>query len=257
MPRPIKVKKPRRKRSVLPLLLVVVALGGFIAASLTVLFPLTRITLSGQTRYSPEDFAQAMELSEQNINLFRADVDELVQQAEQDLPWVRVIGTMRQPPNTLRLEVEELRPAFAQQFGEQWWIIAENGRLLELTDEPPNDALHLRGRVLYEPRAGQSAQWEGAFTRPDDLHELIHALRSSSLWPSVTGLRIAGTIPDVIYQNRIRIRLGSEETLPYQFSLAEHVIEQLNSLNPNYRGVLDLGVDGQTPFSPMLGDWEP
>ena len=258
-------KHRRKKRRWLPLAVILCLLGVFAALSLTVLFPLTGCVVVGQTRYSAQQFAEAMQLGEQNLNLFRADIPALVALAEQALPYANIVGVTRQLPNSLRLQVEEHRPAFAQEQDGLWWLIAEDGRLLELTGTLPEGALMLRGMDLLEPRPGQSAQWERAFTSPDHLHDLLYALRESTLWPDITGLRISTyTLPDVIYQDRIRIRLGTaspvggaqEYSLRYKFQSAEQVIERLNAQNPNYRGVLDLSVSNQIPFSPMLGDWE-
>jgi len=258
-------RSPRKKKRWFTLVIMLGFVGVFAALSLTVLFPLTRCVVVGQTRYSAQDFAEAMQLRDQNINLFRADIQALVEQAELALPYANIISATRQPPNALRLEVEEHRPAFAQQQGDMWWLIAENGRLLERIDTPPQDILLLRGMPLYEAQPGKTAQWERAFTRAGDMYHLVAALRESTLWPDVTGLRISTyTLPDVIYQDRIRIRLGSaspvggtqEHNLRYMFLLAEQVLVHLNAQNPNYRGVLDLSVSGQTPFSPMWGEWE-
>jgi len=273
IPMPKKIPKqkpprsPRKKKRWLTLAIVLGFVGVFVALSLTVLFPISRCVVVGQTRYSAQQFADAMQLGEQNINLFRADIQALIAQAEQALPYANITGATRQPPNALRLYVEEHQPAFAQQQDNMWWLIAENGRLLEQVEAPPEDMLMLRGMELYEARPGQIAQWERAFTRTEDMGLLISALRESTLWPYVTGLRISTyTLPDIIYQDRVRIRLGSaspvggtqEHNLRYMFLLAEQVLEHLNDQNPNYRGVLDLSVSGQTPFSPMWGgEWEP
>jgi len=258
-------RSPRKKKRWLTLVIALALVGMFAALSLTVLFPLTRCVVVGQTRYSAQDFADAMQLGDQTINLFRADIQALIEQAELALPYANIISAVRQPPNALRLEVQEHSPAFAQQQGDMWWLIAENGRLLERVEAPPQGILLLRGMPLYEAQPGQTAQWERAFTRAEDIHQLVSALRESALWPYITGLRVSTyTLPDVIYQDRIRIRLGSaspvggtqEHNLRYMFLLAEQVLAHLNAQNPNYRGVLDLSVSGQTPFSPMLGEWE-
>ena len=258
-------RSPRKKKRWLGLVIALGLAGVFAALSLTVLFPLTRCVVVGQTRYSAQDFAAAMQLGEHNYNLFRADIQALIERAEQALPYANIVGATRQPPNALRLEVEELRPGFAQQQGDMWWLIAENGRLLERVETPPQGVLLLRGMPLYEAQPGHIAQWERAFTRAEDMYQLVAALRESALWPYISGLRVSTyTLPDVIYQDRIRIRLGSaspvggtrEHNLRYMFLLAEQVLVHLNAQNPNYRGVLDLSVSGQTPFSPMLGDWQ-
>jgi len=256
----------RGKKRLLRLGLAFAALAAFAALSLTVLFPVTRCVVVGQTRYTALDFAAAMELGAKRVNLFRADGDALARAAMRRLPYARITKISRQLPNALRLTVEEYAPAFAQQAGERWWLIAENGRLLERVEAPPEGLLLLSGAPLAGPRAGRAARWDKAFTRPGDLRRLIDALRGSAIWPSVTGLRISSfPVPDVIYQGRIRIRFGGSspeaaaspaESLKAKLELAESILAKLEEQNPNYRGELDLGT-ARGDFSPKWGDWAP
>jgi len=246
---------------------VLLALAGvFVALSLTVLFPATQCAVVGQSRYTAQDFAQAMELEYQRPNIFRADAASLVEKAEQALPYANIIGVTRQLPNTLRLAVAEHAPGFAQMQDELWWLIADTGRLLEHSHSLPEDVLVIRGADLMEPQPGGYAQWDGAFTQPGDMHQLIDALRDSGLLPHVTGLRISNySIPDVIYQDRVRIRFGAaspvggteEYSLPEKLRFAQQALAELETQNPNYRGQMDLGA-GRADFTPRWeNDWQP
>jgi len=268
MPKQPKQKKPparrrRFRRRLIALAVVLSLVGGFIALSLTILFPATRVVVVGQTRYSAQQFTEVLQLEQLQPNLFLADTQALVERAEGALPYANIVRVTRQLPNALRFHVEDHAPVFAQYQDELWWLIADNGRLLEQTETPPEAGiLMLRGTDLLDPEPGRNAQWERGLTRPGDLHSLFDALHESSLWPDVTGVRISGyAIPDVIYQDRIRIRFGSpaqEDDLSDKLRQAEQVITRLNEQNPNYRGMLDLGVAGQIPFTPMWGnEWQP
>ena len=265
--------RPRRRRAWkrrLAACAVALALaGGFVALSATVLFPLTRCAVVGQTRYSAADFTAAMGLEGLRPNLFRADVAALVEKAQQALPYAKVTRAGKRLPSTLRLHVEEHAPAFAQQQGEQWWLLADSGKLLELVQQPPEGLLVLRGAALKKPQAGQPAKWKNSAMAAAGLHSMIAQLRESALWPHVTGLRLSVyALPDVIYQERIRIRFGTASldgtadspggSLPYKVQLAQEVLARLDAQNPGYRGELDLGVANQTPFTPIWGeDWQP
>lgn len=239
-------------------------LGVCAALSLTVLFPVTGVALEGQTRYAPGEFMRAMALDTVRVNLFRADKERLAALAEKGLPYVHITKVSRQLPGTLRLRVEEYPPFLAQNQDGLWWLIAENGKLLEQAQELPEGVLTLAGPALAKPQAGLYAQWDNALTKPGSLNALLGALRESALWPSVTGLRIGSRdLPDVIYDHRIRLcfrlAMPGEEfpSLQDQLLTAEQALKHQDEQYPGFRGILDLGVRDNTPLTPQWGEWEP
>jgi hypothetical protein len=172
--------------------------------------------------------------------------------------WVFVLPALSDPAPQA-VSIEELQPAFAQQMDEQWWVISSCGMVIESLPVRPEQAIRIVGRPLLEPQVGQPAQWENTATAPQDLQEMHDALRESPLWRQVSGLRMSGyRLPDVIVQGRIRVRFGTalhvgsavDISLADRLALSEQVLRQLDEQNPNYRGVLDLSVQGQVPFTP-------
>ena len=182
------------------------------------------------------------------------------------LVWIFVLPALDEP-TTQAVPIEELQPAFAQQMDEQWWVISSCGVVIEALPARPQQAMPLVGRPLVDPQPGQPAQWENTATMPQDLQEMHDTLRQSPLWGQTSGLRVSGyRLPDLILQQRIRVRfgmalhVGGAQDIPLadRLALAEQVLRQLDAQNPNYRGILDLSVQGQMPFSPHWDvDWQP
>ncbi|MCL2446545.1 MAG: cell division protein FtsQ/DivIB [Oscillospiraceae bacterium] len=168
-------------------------------------------------------------------------------------------------PQTVPLD--ELQPAFVQQMDEHWWVISSCGIVMEAAAVQPQQTLPLLGRPLIDPQPGQPAQWQGVATAPQDLQQLHDALRESPLRQRVSGLRMSGyRLPDLIVQGRIRVRFGTalhvggaqDIPLTDRLALVEQVLRQLDEQNPNYRGILDLSVQGQVPFTPNWDtNWVP
>ncbi|MCL2195158.1 MAG: hypothetical protein FWB76_04320 [Oscillospiraceae bacterium] len=162
--------------------------------------------------------------------------------------------------------LDQLQPAFAQQAHEQWWTLSSCGVVMESTPTQPN-LMPLLGRPLLDPQSGQPAQWQGVATMPQDLQAMHDTLRASSLWQQTSALRLSGyTLPDLVVQQRIRVRFGTAlhvggaQTIPLadRLALVDQVLRQLDAQNPNYRGVLDLSVQGQMPFTPNWdANWTP
>jgi len=237
-------------------------LGAVAALSLTVLFPVRRCTASGETRYTADQFAGAMGINEEKMNLFTADKAELARKAHAVLPWAHIVKISRRLPGVLHLTVEERVPAFAQKQDKLWWLLTRDGRLLGAAPEMPEGLMPITGAPLQNPVAGQRAKWRNAFTAPKDIAALLECLRESSLWPDITALRIAtAAVPDVVYQDRIRIRFGTaspsvqasqEGVLNDKLRIAEAAIAEKNEENPLWRGILDLSIYGKAYFT---ADW--
>jgi hypothetical protein len=220
-------------------------------------------------RYSADDFERAMELDEQRYNLFRTNTEALARKAQHALPYARVLKVQRRLPGTLRLTVTPRSAALFQKQGKQFWLLAENGLLLEAVNKRPKEKglLEISGKALLHPEAGKSAAWKDAAASADDLEPLLATLRESEIGKSITGLKIAGAmLPDAIYDGRIRIRLGAAslateidrentqapERLQDILRRAEQVIAQLNAQNPKQHGVVDFSIAGKAYFTP---DW--
>ncbi|MCL2531310.1 MAG: cell division protein FtsQ/DivIB [Oscillospiraceae bacterium] len=163
--------------------------------------------------------------------------------------------------------LDELQPAFAQQMDEHWWVISSCGVVIEAASMQPQQTLPLFGRSLNDPQPGQPAQWQGVATMSQDLQQMHDALGASPLRQQVSGLRMSGyRLPDVVLQGRIRVRFGTalhvggtqDIPLADRLALVEQVLRQLDVQNPNYRGILDLSVQGQMPFTPNWDtNWVP
>jgi len=257
---------PRASRRLVKAVLALCVLGGLVALSLTVLFPVQRCTAEGETRYSADQFAGAMGIEETKMNLFSADTAALTEKVHAALPWVRVVRISRRLPGTLHLTVEERVPAFAQQQDKLWWLLTQEGRLLGTEQAMPEGLMLITGAALLEPKAGRLAAWKNAFTTPADIAALLACLRESSLWPGITALRIStAATPDAIYQDRIRIRFGTatpsgsagqEAVLAENLRMAEEVVAQKDAQNPLQRGILDLSTYGKDGKAYFTADWD-
>ena len=250
-------------RKLAKLILALAVLGGAAALSLTVLFPVGRCVAEGETRYTANQFAEAMGIGETKMNLFTADKAALARKVHAALPYAHIVKISRRLPGTLHLAVEERAPAFAQQQDKLYWLLTQDGRLLGTADEMPAGLMPITGAALLNPVAGHMVKWKNAFTTPGDIAVLLSCLRESSLWPDITALRVStAATPDAVYQDRIRIRFGTasptvsgvpqEAALNAKLRMAEAVLAEKDEQNPLQRGILDLSIHGNAYFT---ADW--
>jgi len=245
-------------RKLLAMLLVLGALAALLLAY-NLAVPVTRCTVQGISRYTVGEFAAAMELNKRQVRLHKLDKPLLARKIHATLPYVRVTAVKR-GLGTLRLEVEELPPVFAQEQDGHWWLLAENGKLLERVSKQPEGLLTLSGARLQAPKAGAKARWVNRFTAPGDPALLLAALRESSLWKNITGLRVStAALPEAVYQDRIRLRFDAAfsqsgaDSLELKLETAVQYLLELDAENPEYRGILDASTPGRAYFSPL---WE-
>ncbi len=267
MPKQVK-KKQKKKRSprfwrrLFGILIALAALGIAAALSLTVLFPVHRCTTDGETRYTINDFSSALGIGTEKMNLFTADKAALARKVHTKLPYVQIVFISRRLPGTLKLTVVDLKPAFAQEQDKVWWLLSERGKLLGTAKSLPKGLMPILGEPLQSPVAGQQARWKNAFTKPADISALLSCLKDSKLWSSVTAVQIStAALPDIVYQDRIRIRLGTaspsnnttpEAVLQEKMRMAAEVIAEKDKQNPKQRGTLDLSTYGKAYFT---ADW--
>jgi len=255
---------PRLFRKFVKFVLAVGVLGFIALLFLTVLFPVRQCVAEGRTSYTAEQFAEAMGIGEEKMNLFTADKAALARKAHAALPYAHIVKIARRLPGTLHLTVEERVPAFAQEQDGLWWLFTQDARLLGTAEEMPEGLMPLTGAPLLEPVAGRRAKWANAFTSPGDIDALLACLRESSLSPGITALRIStAALPDAIYQDRIRIRFGTaaptvagtsqEGALREKLRIAEASIAEKDRENPLWRGIMDLSTYGKAYFT---ADWD-
>ena len=253
---------PRRFRKFAKAMLALAMLGGLLALSLTVLFPVRHCTAAGETRYTANQFAEAMGIGTAKMNLFTADKAALARKVHAALPYAHIVKITRRLPGTLHLSVEERAAAFAQRQDKLWWLFTQDGRLLGAEKDLPEGLMPITGAALLAPEAGQYVEWAKAFTTPADIAVLLACLRESGLWGEITSLRIAtAALPDALYQDRIRIRFGTatpsvtngqEASLREKLRLAQAAIAEKDQENPQWRGTLDLSIHGNAYFT---ADW--
>ena len=178
-------RKRRRRRSrgggrflSLYLVLAVVVTAVVIGAGCIVFFKVNQFEVEGNQRYSTEEIAKASGVSKGD-NLFLVNKTETARKLLDELAYVRSVNIKRKLPDTLVITVAETNAAAAIQSGKEWWLVNEEGKVLDTTKKP-KEFIQITGLEMVSPEAGQSMKVKSEDKSMRD--SLLRLLKRLSQW---------------------------------------------------------------------------
>ena len=123
-------RRRRGRFSFLMKLLCILLIAGAVVAALTVFFKVQSITVSGNARYTSEEVVAASGIEIED-NLFLLNKYSAAQAIFEKLPYVEEATINRALPDTIVITVRECVAAAGVVTPEGYWLISENGKLLE------------------------------------------------------------------------------------------------------------------------------
>ena len=137
-------RRRRGRFSFLMKLLCILLIAGAVVAALTVFFKVQSITVSGNARYTSEEVVAASGIEIED-NLFLLNKYSAAQAIFEKLPYVEEATISRALPDTIVITVRECAAAAGVVTPEGYWLISENGKLLEQTDTLPSGCPSITG----------------------------------------------------------------------------------------------------------------
>lgn len=249
--RSINKKRIRRKRKIkkiasLFLLTFIVACIG-VLLTLTVFFKIKTVNIAGAKVY-----ADSKILAESGIetgeSLFSVNEDKLNEVLPQKLPYIKSVKVVRKLPDTLTIEVTATRETAAFPQGTSYVLVDETGKVLN------KNASMLRENVAVVSGVQPKNIVEGekiSLGKEDinkDFSTVLSTLKSSD-FKGVTEIVLTqkGEF-ELVYEDRITIKLGSMENLDLKLQRAKVAIDKENRINPYSEGVLDLKTEPYAYF---------
>lgn len=204
-----KAKRRRKKKpfkwGCFTFFLLFVLCGIAVALSLTVLFPVQTVTVSGKTRYSSEEVLAVANIKT-GENLFlsghRAE-ENIVQQ----LPWVSTVEVGRKLPGSVILKVTEATAVRAYTVGSDYYLTDKNGKILAVQQEAAEKVITVVGSTAKAGKPGTALQFEknGKLELANELLTLLANNKISCTAVDLTDdLDLSFTV-----ENRLTVQLGS------------------------------------------------
>lgn len=137
-----KVNKRRRKKKAILFVFLVFCLALLCGLSLTVFFPVEKVTASGSELYSSEQIVNASGITA-GENLLRLSEKDVLLSLQSVYPFVDSIKLTKKLPDTVNISVTEASQIFAYKIGETYYSTDDEGRVLKSYTEKPEDMLFI------------------------------------------------------------------------------------------------------------------
>lgn len=252
-----KKRKRRKRRRVflfcVSAILLIALLAGLTYGFITV-FKVTAYQVDGTARYTPEQVFEASGL-ELGKNLFFSSIGEAEEQLEVMLPYIGSAEIKRKLPGTFLCAITETQAAVYTPDGEGFMLIDKNGKILERAVAAPQTGIPLLS--CPEPvkkDIGLVVEFQkpqDAFENPLDTYKKLLAAIETSSMADITHVDMANPL-DVwlVYQDRIKMHLGTPAQLESRLKFAVTVIERENVISPVQHGQIDLTILKTAYFRP-------
>lgn len=245
-------RRSRRRRrgryAFLLKLLGILTAAAAVVAAVTLFFRMDHIVVSGNERYSEQEILEAsgLELGGNLYFLNKFDVKEAI---FAHLPYVEEVRINRKLPDTLLVEVRECKAAAGVLCGDEAWLISDQGKLLEKTQQPPAGCPLVTGATLIEPAAGQRMDFgEHAEYRGGVVLSLLRTADEKHMRADIGVIDISDEAAlSFTYFGRFTVRFPWTADIAYKLESLETVVDYLED---NETGRIDLMTEGTARFIP-------
>lgn len=244
-----KSKRIRNSAMYAPLALVIGCVAAILFVSL--FFRVSIIQLQNDTVYSDDEILAASGL-EKGVNLLFVNNFTAVSSIYATMPYVETVSIKRMMPNRIILSVTGSEAVACVSFGDDYWLINANGKLLEKIDgRNTGSFIRVEGMEPLMPVAGETMTVSEENSGKDEfLYRILSQMELRGISRYIDWIDLSNmNAPSFSYDMRFTVLLGSSEDLSRRLSLVESAIAQLADGDA---GTLSLSNDGSSVvyFSP-------
>lgn len=251
-------KKNKRKKLIIRSAIFFLFLCIGVILVLTMFFNISEITVTGDTVYSAEDITDKSGVAIGD-NLIFISKDEINEKISTELPYVESVKIRRRLPTGLELIITKTEAEYAVIQDGFYTLLDKNGKVLEKGLEfiGENITLLNMGEILSaEIGYGIEPENQKVF---DKLVLVSNACEECGL-EDISSMDLSDIYNiKLVYQGRITLELGEtdKDNTYKKLALGKSALQTQNEENPNYRGVINLTVEGKGYWSEETSTTEP
>lgn len=251
-------QKIRRKKIIIRTLIGLVFFCVGIVLALTLFFNINKIVVSGDKVYSDKEIIDASGVN-MGDNLIFLSKTALNEEISSELAYVGSAKIKRRLPSTLEIIITKTEAYMAVAKDGYYILLDRKGKVLEKDLETVGENIILANLgEISSIEVGEiiSLKSEKVFAK---LNDVISECENVGV-TEITTVDLSDIYNiKLVYQGRITLELGEtdKENLSSKLALGKAAIERQNEENNNYRGTINLTVDGKGYWSEEVSTTEP
>lgn len=252
--------RERRRRRTLRLfylftfLLVIAAAA---ALSLTVLFKIDTIRVTGTSRYTQDQIIAASGIRKGD-NLFLTKTKDAGQKVLNQLPYVGSVKVARALPATIEITVGAEAACGAVPYNGKYAVLGNDLKVLEIADNLPNGCALIKGVELQKAASGAKAVLKNS-SQADAFQNTVTVLNKNE-FTGITQMDFTSLSKILLtYQNRVVIDVGLPDNMDYKIRYAKNLFDT-GKIKSTEKGTLNLSVAPENDtayFDPDYGSAAP
>lgn len=228
-----KIRKRRLKAFFVFFIILLLTVG--VILSLTVFFPIEKLSAGGSKIYSQE---QILKLSgiKKGDNLFAISNSKTTEKLKKSLPYVETITFKRQMPDTLKIIVKDAEEFACYKVKNKYYIVSRSGWVLEESKEPREEIVLITAKDV-KCKVGSEISFSEASHR-DIVDNLSSALEEEKL--KVDSVDVTNTFSIAAkVEGRFDVNFGNSNDLQ---SKVRHLGAMIKEIPTEKSGKIDLSM---------------
>ncbi len=213
---------------------LIFALSVCVVLSVTVLFPIKTVKVTGSNIYSSEEIAKKSQVMDKN--LFTVSKEKTEKRIRKSLPFVDKIEFVRSLPDTIQIKVTDAKEYASYLIGNTYFTVSKNGNVLNKYNKLPEKIFEIKSKSA-------SCEVGGTVTFKDNAEkEIIDTLISEI---ESTGEKI--DFVDVTNKNDIKMGVSGRFTVLFGVyadidKKCAHLKSMIKNIAQNESGTINLSM---------------
>lgn len=240
-------KKKKRRRMISRIGIAVLVLLAIVFAP-TIFFQVSKINVTGDTRYTSEQLIRSTGVK-QGDNMFFLDTKQIAADLKDEYPYLDTVKLRRKLPSTLQIEVSDRTAALSIEQNGKYLILDMSGKVLEKTKSAAKGTAKVTGVPMKGLHVGDTVD-EDKYGKAASVMKLLELTDQYGMKKHIKTIDVEKAYDvRVTYDKRYTILLGALEE-----SNLEHKIQFLKAIlkEPSLpeSGVIDLTDEKEARYRP-------
>ena len=240
-------KKKKRRRMISRIGIAVLVLLAIVFAP-TIFFQVSKINVTGDTRYTSEQLIKSTGVK-QGDNMFFLDTEQIAADLKDEYPYLDTVKLRRKLPSTLQIEVSDRTAVLSIEQNGKYLILDMSGKVLEKTKSAAKGTAKVTGVPMKGVHVGDTVD-EDKYGKAASVMKLLELTDQYGMKKHIKTIDVEKAYDvRVTYDKRYTILLGALEE-----SNLEHKIQFLKAIlkEPSLpeSGVIDLTDEKEARYRP-------